>query len=77
MNNYKKYNDYNHNNNYRSYINNPETAANAIICLLHQTNFILDQKLRWLEEKFISEGGFRENLFRKRLRQRKIWKSRR
>jgi four helix bundle suffix protein len=27
----------------------------------------MDQKLRWLEEKFVSEGGFRENLFKKRM----------
>jgi four helix bundle suffix protein len=45
----------------------PEDAANAVIYLINQTNALLDQKLRWLEEKFINEGGFRENLFRKRM----------
>ncbi len=44
-----------------------EDAANAAICLINQTNALLDQKLRWFEEKFVNEGGFRENLFRKRL----------
>lgn len=61
------YNQYNSYNNYKIYINDPENAANAMICLINQTNSLLDQKLRWLEEKFIQEGGFRENLFRKRM----------
>lgn len=61
------YNNYNNYNDYKNYIQNPETAANAMICLINQTNSLLDQKLRWLEEKFISEGGFRENLLKKRL----------
>ena len=68
---YKSYNGY---NNYKVYIQSPEDAANCMVCLINQTNRLLDQKLRWLEEKFIKEGGFRENLFRKRMeyRERKI-----
>ncbi len=62
--NYKSYNDY------KDYIANPETAANAMVCLINQTNQLIDQKLRWLEEKFITEGGFRENLFKKRMERR-------
>jgi restriction system protein len=58
---YKNYNDY------KSYIAQPETAANAMICLINQTNQLLDQKLRWLEDQFVKEGGFRENLLKKRL----------
>lgn len=64
------YNSYNGYNNYKIYIQNPENAANAIICLINQTNSLLDQKLRWLEEKFVNEGGFRENLFKKRMEKR-------
>lgn len=64
------YNRYNSYINYKNYIGNPETAANAIICLINQTNALLDQKLRWLEEKFVKEGGFRENLFKKRINYR-------
>lgn len=64
------YNSYNSYNDYKNYIENPEAAANAAICLLNQTNALLDQKLRWLEEKFINEGGFRENLFKKRVAKR-------
>lgn len=60
-NNYKSYNDY------KIYISPPEAAANAMICLINQTNQLMDQKYRWEEERFIKEGGFRENLFKKRL----------
>lgn len=63
-NSYKSYNDY------KIYLDSPEEAANAIICLINQTNALLDQKLRWLEEKFVNEGGFRENLFKKRMARR-------
>ncbi len=65
------YNRYNSYNNYKSYMVFPEDAANAAICLINQTNTLLDQKLRWLEEKFVNEGGFRENLFRKRMERKK------
>jgi len=61
------YNSYKNYNNYKVYISQPESAANAMICLINQTNRILDQKIRWLEEKFVKEGGFRENLLKKRL----------
>lgn len=60
------YNDYNCYNHYKIYTSSPEDFANAAICLINQTNSLLDQKLRWTEEKFIKEGGFRENLFKKR-----------
>ena len=61
---YNRYNDYNH---YKNYIEHPCTAANSMICLINQTNQLLDQKLRWLEEDFVKKGGFRENLLKKRL----------
>lgn len=61
---YNPYNNYNH---YKDYLSSPEAAANAMITLINQTNQLLDQKLRWLEEKFVKEGGFRENLLKKRL----------
>ncbi|MBI2196030.1 four helix bundle protein [Candidatus Daviesbacteria bacterium] len=65
------YNDYNNYKNYKDYIENAESAANAMICLINQTNRLLDQKLRWLEEKFVNEGGFRENLFKRRMAKKK------
>ena len=44
----------------------PETAANTAICLIHQTNYLLDQQLRALEQEFLREGGFTERLYRVR-----------
>ena len=64
------YNRYNNYKNYKIYLENPEEAANTMICLINQTNQLLDQKLRWLEEKFVKEGGYTENLFKKRLEKR-------
>lgn len=53
---------------YKSYIESSplETAANTMICLIHQANYLLDQQLRQLEEQFIKEGGFTERLYRVR-----------
>jgi four helix bundle suffix protein len=65
------YNRYNNYKNYKVYIAPPEAAANVMICLINQTNQLLDQKLRWTEETFIREGGFRENLFKRRMEYRK------
>jgi four helix bundle suffix protein len=58
---------------YASHIehSDPETAANAIICLIHQTNYLLDQQLRSLEQAFVKEGGLRERMTRARLEERK------
>jgi len=65
------YNRYNSYNCYKSYLPSPEDAANSMVCLINQTNRILDGKLRWQKEKFIKEGGFREQLTRERLEYRK------
>ncbi len=53
---------------YKAYIedSSPEIAANTIICLIHQTNYLLDQQLRKLEEQFLREGGFTERMYRLR-----------
>lgn len=53
---------------YRTYIEegDPEVAANTIICLIHQANYLLDQLLAQLESSFTSEGGFTERLYRVR-----------
>jgi len=45
----------------------PEVVANIIICLIHQTNYLLDQLLRKLEKDFLKEGGLRERMTRARL----------
>lgn len=41
-------------------------AINMMIDLITRTNFLLDQQKRALEKKFLEEGGFTENLYRKR-----------
>ncbi|HYG36810.1 MAG TPA: four helix bundle suffix domain-containing protein [Clostridia bacterium] len=42
-------------------------VANIIISLIHQTNYLLDQQLRRLEQDFLREGGLRERMTRARL----------
>ena len=58
---------------YRTYIEGtpPEVAANSLICLNHQTNFLLDQQLRQLEQQFLDHGGFTEKLYRARQKTRR------
>jgi len=48
----------------------PEVRANAIICLIHQANFLLDQQVGSLERDFIQNGGYREQLHAARLEHR-------
>jgi four helix bundle suffix protein len=57
---------------YRTYLETrpPEVAANILICLIHQTNYLLDQQLRQLEKAFVEEGGLRERMTRARLAER-------
>ncbi|QQR79473.1 MAG: four helix bundle protein [Deltaproteobacteria bacterium] len=50
---------------YKSYFEGAaESAANAVICLIHQANFLLDRLLSELDQKFLREGGFTEKLYR-------------
>ena len=53
---------------YKSYIEetSPEIAANTMICLIHQANYLLDMQLKVLEKNFLEEGGFTERLHRVR-----------
>ncbi len=48
----------------------PEVVANILICLIHQTNCLLDQQLRQLGKAFLQEGGLRERMTRARLSER-------
>ena len=54
---------------YRPYIETRPApiVANILICLIHQTNYLLDQQLRQLEQAFLKEGGLRERMTRARL----------
>ena len=59
---------------YRTYIETrpAPVVANILICLIHQTNYLLDQQLRELERAFLEEGGLRERMTRARLSARSI-----
>lgn len=53
---------------YKNYIESgsPETAANTMICIINQANYLLDQQLRVLEKEFLEKGGFTERLYNAR-----------
>ncbi len=58
---------------YKTYLeSSAETAANALICLIHQANYLLDQQLRQLDQQFREHGGFTEKLHRARTQARKF-----
>ena len=58
---------------YKTYVeeSSPEVAANALVCLIHQANYLFDQQLRQLEKAFLHEGGFTERLYRVRSQARR------
>ena len=47
-----------------------EVVANLALCLIHQTNYLLDQYLRRLDHDFVTQGGIRERMSRARLTHR-------
>lgn len=57
---------------YARWLEHPEAAvrANAIICLIHQANYLLDRQIAALEAAFIEEGGYSEQLATERLKRR-------
>ncbi len=48
----------------------PAVVANALICLIHQANYLLDQQISALESSFVNEGGYSEQLAVARLQKR-------
>ncbi len=48
----------------------PAVVANAIICLIHQANYLLDRQIAGLERQFIKEGGYSERLAAARIAER-------
>ena len=48
----------------------PAVVANAIICLIHQANYLLDRQIAGLEQQFIREGGYTERLAAARIEER-------
>ncbi|MGO8927080.1 MAG: four helix bundle suffix domain-containing protein [Limisphaerales bacterium] len=45
----------------------PAVVANIAICLIHQTNYLIDQQLLRLEKDYLEQGGLRERMTRVRL----------
>ncbi|OGH47038.1 MAG: hypothetical protein A3A51_04655 [Candidatus Levybacteria bacterium RIFCSPLOWO2_01_FULL_39_10] len=46
---------------------NAEEAANMLLTFIQMETFLLKRQIDGLIKKFIEQGGFRENLFKKRL----------
>ncbi|MFA5043942.1 MAG: four helix bundle suffix domain-containing protein [Kiritimatiellia bacterium] len=57
---------------YREFVETrpPEVVANIALCLINQTNYLIDRQLRRLEQDFLKEGGLRERMTRARLQAR-------
>ena len=57
---------------YREHVEtrSPEIVANIAICLIHQTNYLIDQQLKRLEQDFLETGGLRERMTRARINYR-------
>lgn len=45
----------------------PANDANFLLTLCHQVTYLLNKQIISLEDKFVSQGGYTENLFRRRL----------
>ena len=49
---------------YAAWLNHedPAIVAKAVICLIHQANYLLDRQIAGLERNFVQEGGYSERL---------------
>ena len=56
--------------NWTNWTNSKESFANLMITLISLNCYLLDKMVRSLEQKFITQGGYSENLFKKRLASR-------
>lgn len=52
---------------YMAYWTNVENSANTALCVIHQTNYLLDKQLRALEQAFLTKGGSTERLYQQRV----------
>jgi restriction system protein len=57
---------------YTKWLEHEDSAvrANALLCLIHQANYLLDQQLIALEQDFIEGGGYSEQLAAARISKR-------
>jgi len=62
-----------HKKNYSHWLEHSDSAvvANAMICLIHQANYLLDRQIHGLERQFVEEGGYSERLAAARLEKRR------
>ena len=58
--------------NLSNWTNSPEYFSNLMITLISKENYLLDQMVKALENKFVKEGGYSENLTKKRLTEKKL-----
>ena len=58
---------------YREFVKTrpPGVIANIAICLIHQTNYLIDQQILRLEKDFLEQGGLRERMTRLRAQYRR------
>lgn len=49
----------------------PAVRANALICLIHQANYLLDRQIAALEQAFVEGGGYSEQLATARIAHRR------
>jgi len=49
----------------------PAVVANAVICLIHQANYLLDRQISALERAFVEDGGYSERLAAARIEERR------
>lgn len=56
--------------NLSNWTNSPESFANLLITFISKETYLLDKLVQKLEEQFIFQGGYSENLFKKRLEKR-------
>lgn len=47
--------------------NNPEASTNMLLTFCQMETYLINRQIESLKKKFIKEGGFRENLFKKRI----------
>ena len=50
----------------------PAVVANTLICLIHQSNYLLDLQITALERDFVHEGGYSEQLAAARMAERRM-----
>lgn len=53
------------------YHSDAAVVANAVLCLIHQANYLLDQQISALERDFVKAGGYSEQLAMARIAERR------